>query len=135
MTTKSETLLYGVWEQIKSRCYNPNNPRYIRYGGRGITVCDRWRDSFDNFLADMGGRPKGLTIERVDNDKGYSLDNCIWATCQEQSLNKSNNIWLTYRGKTLVIAHWAKIRGIGKTTIRERLRRGLSIQKVLSKRK
>jgi hypothetical protein len=120
---------------MKSRCYNPNNKGYPRYGGRGIAICDRWRNSFDNFYIDMGDRPNGMTLERMDNDSDYKPGNCKWATHATQSLNKRNNIWLTYRGRRRVIADWAKMRGIGKSTIRERIRRGLSIQKILSRRK
>ena len=124
--------IYWIWTAMKSRCYNPNNPRYKYYGAKSINVCDRWRYSFDNFYDDMGDKPEGMSLERKNNKGDYELENCKWATIKEQSLNKSNNIWLVYRGKKCVIAEWARIRGIGKSTIRERLRRGLTIQKILS---
>jgi hypothetical protein len=73
---------------MNGRCTNPNNPRYEYYGGRGIAVCDRWRGSFENFLADVGERPPGLTLERIDNNKGYEPGNVKWASWAEQALNK-----------------------------------------------
>lgn len=84
-----DTPEYKVWSGIKQRCLNPKNPAFINYGGRGITVCDEWIDSFEQFYADMGPRPSSkLTLERVDNDKGYSRDNCKWATRAEQIWNR-----------------------------------------------
>lgn len=79
--------LYAAWRGMKSRCYREKDPRYKDYGGRGITVCERWLDSFENFLADMGERPEGLTLDRKDNDGPYSPDNCKWSTRSEQQRN------------------------------------------------
>lgn len=78
--------MYGAWHQMINRCENPNNSSYPRYGARGVTVCARWHD-FRNFLADMGERPKGKTLDRIDGNKGYEPDNCRWATPAEQRLN------------------------------------------------
>ncbi|MCK5015416.1 MAG: AP2 domain-containing protein [Candidatus Omnitrophica bacterium] len=78
---------YKVWLDIRQRCNNPNNKSYVNYGGRGITVCEKWL-KFENFFEDMGNRPDGLTIERIDNDKGYYKENCKWATYSEQGRNK-----------------------------------------------
>lgn len=88
---KCRTPSYNVWVGIKYRCYNPNDPRYLDWGGRGITICDRWLDSFENFLEDMGEKPKGLSLDRLDNDKEYSKENCRWATPREQNQNRRNN--------------------------------------------
>lgn len=80
--------LYSTWKGMKERCSNPNHIRYAEYGGRGITVCERWRDNFWSFVADVGERPDGHTLDRVDNDRGYEPGNVRWATRSEQNANK-----------------------------------------------
>ena len=83
----TKTLIYDVWRSMNQRCHNPSNKSYKNYGGRGITVCDRWRHSFENFYADMGPCPPGLTLERKNNDEGYSPENCCYATRKQQANN------------------------------------------------
>lgn len=83
-----DTLLYEVWSAMIQRCTNPKNKKFKDYGGRGITVCDRWRYSFASFYADMGDRPDGMTLQRDDNDRGYEPENCSWATQVEQCTNR-----------------------------------------------
>jgi hypothetical protein len=87
---------YKSWQSMKARCMNPTSPDYEEYGGRGITVCDRWKNSFENFLTDMGERPKGMTLDRKENDRGYFKNNCRWATPTQQQHNRRDNI-LAYR--------------------------------------
>lgn len=98
-----------------------------------IDIENRWVESFENFLADMGERPKGKTLDRIDNTKGYFKDNCRWATQSEQNRNKSTNVILTYQGKTMCAIDWAKEIGIHRDTIRKRLKRNLPIEQVLKK--
>ena len=118
-----KTSIYNTWCNIKARCYNINNPRYKSYGGRGITVCARWKDSFENFFNDIGERPSKLyTIDRIDNEGNYTPDNCKWSTQLEQQNNKRSNRLLIYNGVTMNLGQWAKKLNIGATTLRWRLR-------------
>lgn len=118
------------------RCYNPKDPDYHNYGGREITVCDPWLDpihGFDNFLKDMGLPPApGLTIDRIDNSKGYSPENCRWATDEEQANNKRTNRPITYNDVTKNLGQWAKFLGIQKDTLRLRLEYGWSVEKAFT---
>ena len=110
---------------------NPGAADYPRYGGRGITVDPRW-DSFANFVADMGERPEGKTIDRKDNDGPYASWNCHWITARQQSANMRSNRRLTFNGETLTLTDWSRRTGLGVTTIRERLRRGWSVEVALT---
>ena len=105
------TTTYQCWGDMKTRCNCPTNIQYHRYGGRGITVCPEWMD-FRNFLKDMGEKPKGKTIDRIDNSKGYSKDNCRWATPMEQSQNTRKTRLIAFRGETLCMETWARRLGI-----------------------
>jgi hypothetical protein len=114
--------LYRVWAAMKTRCSNPRVRGFANYGGRGITVCDRWRDSFAAFFADMGERPSSAhTIERRDNNAGYSAENCYWATRQEQSTNKRRTRWITHDGVTLTAPEWDRRLGLHQGCVRQRL--------------
>lgn len=117
---KSTTPTYHIWGAMVQRCMNKNAVGFHRYGGRGITVCDRWL-LFDNFLADMGEQPKNLSLDRVDNQKGYSPDNCKWATRKEQARNTRRNRMLTHNGKTQSLAAWAEETGIPPKVLADRV--------------
>lgn len=121
-TGYSQTAEYICWKSMKERCLNSHNKRFLRYGGRGITVCSRWLDSFDNFLSDMGLRPsRRHTIERNDNDGNYEPGNCRWATAKEQGRNRRNNISVIYNGKLELIIDLSIRYGIKYQTMRYRL--------------
>jgi len=124
--------IYGVWKNMKQRCTNPNNPAYHRYGGAGIKLCKRWF-SFENFYADMGDRPKGKTLDRIDNTKGYYPSNCRWATYKQQAVNSSRAVFVTVGKTTLCISDWCKKTGITYTVFKARRKRGWSIEEALTK--
>ena len=126
----STTSTYHTWESMKARCGNPKHKFYSRYGGRGIKLCSRW-SMFENFYEDMGECPVGLSIERKDNNKGYTPDNCVWASDKQQSKNKSSNVNLTYNGRTQCISVWAKELGVSANTLYSRIRRGWSVPRTL----
>lgn len=125
----SET--YNTWEKMKGRCNNLNDDRYKDYGGRGIKICKKWH-KFEGFLEDMGRRPSGMTIDRVDNDGNYEKKNCIWATPKKQSRNKRNNRMIKYRGETRCLISWAESLGINYDTLRKRIDRGYGITRAFN---
>jgi hypothetical protein len=125
--------LYSSWQQMISRCTNTSHGRYRDYGGRGVGVADRWL-SFAAFVEDMGDRPPGHQIERIDNEKGYTPDNCRWASRIDQARNKRNNRMLAYQGLTLSVAAWADVTGIRESTIRRRLALGWAAERALATR-
>lgn len=122
---------YNTWIGMVERCTNEKHVRWDRYGGRGIKVCGRWRD-FRNFLADMGEKPDGMTIEREDNDGNYEPGNCKWATRAEQAQNKSSSRILECRGRKQTVAQWSRELGISQPTIATRLQRGWSEERTLT---
>jgi hypothetical protein len=113
------------------RCTLPTDKCWDRWGGRGIGVCDEWR-KFEQFLADMGEAPVGMSIDRIDNEKGYSKDNCRWATWKEQANNRRSNHRLEYAGENLTLSQWAVKTGIGKATLRHRIAVGWSVKDALT---
>ena len=127
----SRTPEYKAWFNMKDRCFNPNTKGYPNWGGRGITVCDRWLD-FENFLADMGTKPSPKhSLDRIDNDGDYCPDNCRWSTKAEQENNKRTNRLITIDDVTLTIAQWEKKMGFSKNVIWERLKSGWSEYKAV----
>lgn len=121
-----DTPTYHTWAAMIQRCTNPKTENYARYGGRGITVCESWL-KFDAFFADMGERPKGKTLDRKDNDKGYSPENCRWATDHEQRRNTGRTRMITWSGKTQTAKEWAAELQIAYSTLISRLRMGWSV--------
>ncbi len=133
---KGYTLEAGIWRNMLYRCDNPGCRMYPKYGGRGVTVCDRWRgpDGLINFLADMGPRPSlQHSVDRYpDNDGPYSPDNCRWATRAQQLRNTRRNRFITFDGRTMVVADWARETGIDRGVIGERLKLGWSVERALT---
>lgn len=122
---ESGTAEQRCWHAMLARCYNEKNKSYPNYGGRGITVCDRWRNSLEDFIIDMGRKPKSsLSIDRIDNDGNYEPANCRWATCKQQSRNRRSSRLLTVNGDSKIVAEWSEILGIGISVIWSRLWRG-----------
>ena len=122
----SSTPLYSTWSGMVQRCTNQNAKNYERYGGRGVTVCSEWENDFKNFhdWAVMHGYEQGLTIDRKDNDLGYSPDNCRWVDRITQQNNTRRNKLVTFNGETRSIAEWSRILGINHETLRYRVNRG-----------
>jgi len=127
----SHTPMWICWQAMKRRCLNTTSKSYPNYGGRGITVCERWLHDVAAFAADMGPRPYGYTIERIDNDGNYEPANCRWATRAEQLRNTRRNNYVTVNGTRMTIAEAAREVGVGRTTIEARLRKGWTEQAAL----
>lgn len=124
---------YTTWMNMRRRCSYPKHSDYHRYGGRGITVCERWQHSFKNFLDDMGRKPtRKHSIERKNSNGNYEPDNCVWATSFEQTRNYARNVMLTLGGKTMCATEWALHLGMSRQTIYLRKRRGLSDKQALT---
>lgn len=114
----------STWYKMHSRCENPENQDYKDYGGRGIKVCDRW-SSLENFIADMGEKPKGMSIERKNNSLGYNPENCVWADDSTQARNRRNTRMVTFNGETKAMITWCEELGLVYSTVRSRLAKGL----------
>lgn len=128
---QSKTPIYKVWAAMLARCSNATNPAYCNYGGRGISVCERWL-KYENFIADMGHRPSDKhSIERINNDGNYEPTNCKWATKKEQCNNMRTNRFLVFNGESKTMSQWAESLGVSRDTIRGRLRRGATVEQAL----
>lgn len=120
-SSASRNYAYRSWQAMLGRCNDPKMPSYKRYGARGVTVCQRWAESFNDFVADMGERPKGHTLDRIDNAKGYEPGNCRWATHKEQQRNKTTNLVFTYRGVTGALSQICEDFGVAYTMVYQRV--------------
>lgn len=124
---------YSTWNSMRSRCGNPKHKQFHSYGGRGITVCDRWQ-KFDNFYADMGKRPsKKHSIDRINNDLGYFPENCRWSLPLVQQNNKCNTVFLEYKGIRKSLPQWARYVGMPVEWLRQRIRKGWPIERAIFK--
>lgn len=119
---------------MHNRCYNSKQEAYPNYGGRGIVVDPRWhgKEGFYNFVADMGPKPEGSSLERINNDGPYSPENCRWATKEEQANNKRNNRWITANNQTMTLAQWAKQLGCNPSNILYRIKSGMSEEQAVT---
>jgi len=126
------TRTYRIWVGMQKRCYEAKTEKEKRlYQNKGITVCDRWMESFDNFLKDMGEAPLRHSIDRIDGNKSYSPENCRWATAKTQANNTSANRMITANGRTMNLAQWGEATGQKPNTILTRLRRGWTVERAL----
>lgn len=128
------TRTYNSWDGLMKRCYDKKQDNFYNYGGRGITVCERWHD-FKNFLEDMGERPLNTSIDRKDRNGNYEPSNCRWGTQEEQYSNKITNRFFTYKGETKTVSQWSRIYGISKNTLRHRLNRNCPEELIFKKHK
>jgi hypothetical protein len=128
------TYLYRAWQNMKARCYNPKVTHYDYYGGRGIQVCDEWRDNFEAFAAHMGERPTTLhSLDRIDTDKDYTPTNTRWADKHTQATNRRNAIMVTFNGTTKPLAYWCKQYGLQGHRTRYLLKSGRTPEQIFSK--
>ncbi len=125
---------FHSWAGMMNRCTNNSHKSFHRYGGRGIEVAERWH-SFQNFLDDMGVKPDGLSLDRINNSLSYSPENCRWANAKQQARNKTNNRLLTHNGETKCLQEWADLLGIGSSSLRCRLHSGWSLHDALTTKK
>ena len=122
---------FKIWQSMKNRCYNTNDPIYKNYGAKGISVCDRWKNSFKNFIEDMG-LSNGLSIDRINVFGNYEPNNCRWANAKTQARNRTNNNVYTYKGKTLCVSEWCEILNMPTSTFNNRVIRGWDIEKIIN---
>lgn len=128
---KAHTRTFNIWRKMLQRCYDQKAHNWKWYGGKGIAVCDRWREVFANFLEDMGECPDGLSIDRIDGSGNYEPGNCRWATHLEQARNQSHNVNVEYGGRCLCLSQWAEETGVGIGTLWWRHRAGWSAARMI----
>lgn len=128
---RETTREYRSWCDMIQRCTNPKHKYWKNYGGRGITICQRWLKP-ENFIRDMGEKPSECTLERINNEKRYSPENCCWATREKQARNKRNNVYITHDGKTQLLVEWVEETGIPEHIIRWRITHGWIPEKALT---
>lgn len=129
----SKTRTYRIWESMKKRCNYPSDISYKNYGGRGIKICDRWLNSFESFLFDMGECPSvDHSIDRIDSSGNYEPENCRWATRKEQNGNRRNTVYLTYQGQTKNLIEWSEETGIPSKTLWRRIKDGWEAEAILT---
>jgi hypothetical protein len=127
----NRTPTHHAWCGMISRCENPNESGYHNYGGRGIRVCESWRTDFSAFFSDMGAKPPGKSLDRIDNNGNYEPSNCRWATRKEQNRNRRNNVFITHNGETQCMEEWAQRLRVSPRAIAKRLERGVPVDQVL----
>lgn len=132
--------IYWRWRQMINRCHTPSHRDYTRYGAKGVTVCDRWRNGdgrwsgFECWMADMGPLPfDDASIERLDNRLGYEPNNCVWGNARQQANNRSSNRFVTARGQTMTVAQWARLVGLSRQALRYRLEQGADPEEAIFK--
>jgi hypothetical protein len=124
---------YKTWLHMKDRCNNPNNKNYYHYGGRGIKVCERWQESFENFYQDMGPRPgRGYSVDRINNSGDYEPSNTRWATQRQQANNSRKNVRVTFNGETKTVAQWARKIGLDSNALLYRIQAGWDVERALT---
>lgn len=130
----SKTRIYYIFNGMKDRCYNNKNKSYKDYGGRGITICDEWLNDFVVFYkwATENGYKEGLSIERIDVNKGYSPENCAWIPKEMQAKNTRKNVFYEYKGEKKILGDWAKQYNLPFTCVRRRLNRGWTLERALN---
>lgn len=128
---KKDERTHRSWSAMKERCQDVRHSHYNKYGGRGIVICQRW-ESYENFVEDMGIRPDGMSLDRIDVNGNYEPGNCRWATAKEQNRNKTNGVVLTHNNKSQSVTEWAEELGISRMLIYDRLLHGWSAERALT---
>lgn len=131
-TANGASPTYRTWRGMHIRCTKPNHPKYHRYGGAGITICDKWK-TFQGFLEDMGERPEGTSLDRIDSTLGYCKENCRWADIYTQNRHARRRRMVSYKGRAMPTVEWAKELGVDPGALYNRIQRGWSDSDIISK--